>query len=83
MPAITLKKIPQPLYEMAVKSADANYRSLQKELLARLQQSFDLDYAGVMGLHQEWINEAIQSGPAMPLSNAQWQNTLKKGLAEA
>ena len=67
---------------MAVRSADANCRSLRKELLVRLQQSFELDRTTVMGLRQNWVNEAIQSGPALPGSNAQWQKTLKKGLAK-
>ncbi len=79
----TLKNIPEDLYQMAEKSAKANFRSMNQELLWRVQQTFDLEEAAVAGLHQSWVNEALQSGPAKPATTADWEDALKRGLAKA
>lgn len=39
MPAITLKNIPEGLYEEIKKNAKINYRSINSEILFRLRQS--------------------------------------------
>ncbi len=39
MPAITLKNIPNDLYDQIKKSAEVNYRSLNAEILFRLRQT--------------------------------------------
>ena len=82
MRSYTLKNIPEPLYEMAAQSAKTNFRSVNQELLWRVQQSFDLEEAALSGLHQNWINQALNSGPAKPASLAQWKKVLKQGLAK-
>ncbi len=79
----TLKKIPASLYALAETSAKANFRSLNQELLWRVQMSFDLEQAAVTKLHQRWTDEALASGPAQPATNAHWGNALKRGLARA
>ena len=82
MRSYTLKNIPDPLHEMAVQSAKTNFRSLNQELLWRVQQSFDLEEAAASGLHQTWMNEALKSGPAKPGTPGQWEKALKRGLAK-
>jgi len=43
----------------------------------------DLQAADASGLHQQWVDEAFQSGPALPGSEADWEEALRKGLARA
>ena len=82
MPTYSLMNIPESLYDMVAQSAKANFRSVNQELLWRVQQSFDLEEAAVTGLHQAWINESLKSGPAEPATARQWATTLKRGLAK-
>jgi hypothetical protein len=83
MRSYTLKNIPEDLYHMAERSAKANFRSLNQELLWRVQQTFDMEEAAAAGLHQTWVNEALESGPAKAAAPADWENALKRGLAKA
>lgn len=78
----TLKNIPEPLYEMVAQGAKSNFRSLNQELLWRVQQSFDLEEAAVAVVHQAWIDEALRSGPAKPAALGHWDKVLKRGLAK-
>ena len=78
-----LKNIPQDLYEMTKKSAEANFRSLNQELLFRVQLSFDLEEKAVSALHQKWVQEALASGPAIPARPEDWTKALNRGLARA
>ena len=43
----------------------------------------DLQEAELHPVHQEWVNEALNSGPAAPASPADWDGALKRGLARA
>ncbi len=45
MPSITLKDIPEDLHAQLKQEADANFRSLDQEAMARLQQSFEIEAA--------------------------------------
>ena len=52
----------------------------RQEILDRL---CDLQEAELQPVHQEWVNEALNSGPAAPASAADWDGALKRGLARA
>ena len=68
MPSITLTDIPEDLHAQLKQEAEAHFRSLNQEALARIQRTFDLDDR----LSAEGVNrliaEAIASGPESPLS---------------
>jgi hypothetical protein len=50
----------------------------REEILERL---CDLQEAELGAVHQEWVNEALNSGPARPAVAADWDGALKRGLA--
>lgn len=62
----TLKRLPAPLFAELKRAAERNGRSLNQELIQRLQTTCDLDYAAVDKLHDQWVKEAVESGPARP-----------------
>ncbi|HUZ07802.1 MAG TPA: hypothetical protein VMV89_10000 [Candidatus Paceibacterota bacterium] len=64
--SIVLKDIPDDLRGQLEQEASANFRTLDQEALARLQRSFDLDLNTARD--QQWIDEALASGPATPLT---------------
>ena len=68
---------------MTKKSAAANFRSLNQELLFRVQVSFDLEEKAVSALHQKWVDAALASGPATPARREDWDKALNRGLARA
>jgi hypothetical protein len=72
MASITLKDIPVDLHAQLKQEADANYRSLNQEVLARVQRSFDLDEHFTTGRVNQLIQEAMDSGPEEPLSRAKF-----------
>jgi hypothetical protein len=67
--SIVLKDIPDDLRGQLEQEAAANFRTLDQEALARLQRSFDLDLN--TSRDQQWIDEALASGPATPLTQAE------------
>ena len=68
MASITIKDIPQDLHGQLKREADANFRSLNQEVLARIQRTFEIDAALDTKRDQKWIDEALASGAAKPLS---------------
>ena len=52
----------------------------RQEILDRL---CDLQEAEQGAVHQQWVNEALQSGPAGPARAADWEGALQRGLARA
>ncbi len=64
-----LKDISDDLRAQLEQEAAANFRTLDQEALARLQRSFDLDLN--TSRDQQWIDEALASGPATPLTQAE------------
>jgi hypothetical protein len=52
----------------------------RQEILDRL---CDLQEAELRTVHQEWVNEALNSGPARPATTVDWQGALERGLARA
>jgi plasmid stability protein len=81
MASITLKDIPEDLHAVLKSEADANFRSLEHEVLARLQRSLDFDTATQRD--QKWIDEAVASGPEEPFSEEKFAAALKRGLQKA
>jgi hypothetical protein len=81
MPSITLKDIPTDLHGILKHEAEANFRSLSQEVLARLQRSLDFD--SVSQRDQKWIDEALASGPEEPFSKAKFDAALQRGLEKA
>ena len=52
----------------------------RQEILDRL---CDLQEADLRAVHQEWVDEALNSGPARPAAVAVWEGALTRGLARA
>ena len=68
MPSIVLKDIPEELHEQLKQEAEVNFRSVNQEVLARVQRSFDLDDRLGGERVNRLIAEALASGPEEPLS---------------
>jgi hypothetical protein len=73
MPSITLKDIPPDLHGQLKQEADANYRSLCQEALARIEMSFEMEEIFSTKRVQAWIDEAEASGPEEPLSREKFK----------
>ena len=67
--SIVLKDIPDDLHAQLEQEAAANFRTLDQEALARLQRSFELEMNTARD--QRWIDEALASGPATPLTQSE------------
>jgi hypothetical protein len=68
MPDILLKGVPDDLQAQLEQEASANFRTPDQEALARLQRSFEIEAALNTKRDQQWIEEALASGPAVPLT---------------
>jgi hypothetical protein len=68
MASITLKDIPIELHPQLKNEAAANFRSITQEAMSRIERTFQIDAALTTKRDQEWIGEAIASGPATPLT---------------
>jgi hypothetical protein len=68
MASITLKDIPGDLHGQLKREAEANFRSLNQEVLSRIERTFEIDAALNSKRDQKWIDEALTSGPAAPLT---------------
>jgi hypothetical protein len=83
MAEYTLKKIPEEIYRRAKAAAEHSYRSLNQEILYRLNRSFDADDARVTALHAKWVMEALQSGPARPFKMQDMDAAFARGVQRA
>jgi hypothetical protein len=54
-----------------------------EERLEIFDRLCDLQVAEFSDIHQQWIDVAINSGPARPASQSDWDNSMKRGLARA
>jgi len=52
----------------------------RREILDRL---CELQEAELSGVHQKWVDEAMNSGPARPASPSDWDGALQRGLSRA
>jgi hypothetical protein len=71
MASITLKDIPMELHAQLKNEVAANFRSITQEAMSRLERTFQIDAAMTIKRDQKWIDEAIASGPASPLTKKQ------------
>ena len=67
--SIVLKDVPDDLRAQLEQEASANFRTLDQEALARLQRSFELEMNTARD--QQWIDEALASGPATLLTQTE------------
>ena len=84
MASITIKDMPEALHGQLKKEAEANFRSLNQEVLARIERTFEIDAALNTKRDQRWIEEALASGPATPLTEREMdaiRNRVIKGKA--
>ena len=77
---VTLKGIPADLQALVERSARANFRSENQELLYRISSSYDAEQAAFTRLHQEHVNRALASGPAAPLDRARLKAARDRAL---
>ena len=52
----------------------------REEILDRLCELREADFGP---LHQRWVDEALNSGPACPATNEDWVVALRRGLARS
>jgi hypothetical protein len=83
MAEYTLKNIPEEIYRRAQVAAEKSYRSLNQEILYRLNRSFDAEDARVSALHAKWVMEALQSGPVRPLKLHDMDAAFARGVSVA
>ena len=83
MAEYTLKNVPEPLRSRLESEADRSFRSVDQEILFRLQRSFDADDAKMSAVHAKWIYEALNSGEASPLTDADLDAAFDRGLKHA
>jgi hypothetical protein len=63
MPSITLKNIPPDLHAQIRQASGASHRSMQGEILARVERTFDGGDGFTTAEAQALIDEADASGP--------------------
>jgi hypothetical protein len=78
MASITLKDIPEALHAQLRKEAEANFRSLTQEALARIEMSFRIEEAFNTKRDERWVQEALESGPEEPLSRREFDAAFRK-----
>lgn len=79
----TLKNIPEDLYQRTAAAAESGFRSLNQEILYRLQKSFDAEDARLTALHARWVAEALESGPATRLKVQELDEAFERGKRRA
>jgi hypothetical protein len=83
MPEYTIKNIPADLYQRVQAAAENSFRSVNQEILFRLSRSLDAEEARLTALHARWVVEALESGPAKPLTTAAIDTALNRGVKRA
>jgi hypothetical protein len=79
----TLKNIPESLRSRLQAEADRSFRSINQEILYRLERSFNSDDAKMAATHARWVYEALNSGPARPLTEAKVKAAFNRGVKRA
>ena len=80
MASITIKGIPKELHGRLKLEAEANFRSLNQEVLARVERTFQIDEALNAKRDQRWIDDALASGRATPLTEREMDAVRDKAL---
>ena len=78
MASILLKDIPPELHGQLKREAEANFRSLMQEALARIERSFQMDEVFTTKPVQAWIDGALASGPEEPLSRKKFNVAFRR-----
>jgi hypothetical protein len=79
----TLKNVPEPLRSKLESEAKRSFRSVDQEILFRLQRSFDADDTRMSALHAKWIYDALNSGESTPLTDTELDAAFNRGLERA
>ena len=77
---ILLKDIPDDLHAQLEQEASANFRTLDQEALARIEVSFQMQEAFSTERVQHWIDEALASGPATPLTREEFDAAYQRAV---
>ena len=80
---LPLRNIPDELYSRLQASAAEHFRSLNQEVLARVNRSFDAEEAKMSALHARWVHEALASGDPTPLKTEELDQAFARGIARA
>jgi hypothetical protein len=78
MASIMLKNIPAEMHAHLKKEAEANFRSLTQEALARIELSIQMEAVFNTKRDEKWIREALESGPEEPLSRTKFDAAFRK-----
>jgi hypothetical protein len=81
MPNINLKDVPPDLHAQLQQEAEANFRSVTQEALARIERSFVFEDRLTAAKVDTLIREAKESGPEEPLSRSKFAETRKRARA--
>ena len=77
MATITLKDIPEDLHALLKAEADANFRSLTQEALARIDRSFAFDEQLSAETVNRLMDESIASGPEEKFSRTKFEAAIQ------
>ena len=72
MASITLKGIPEEVHAQLKSEAEANFRSLNQEALARIERTFAQDDQLTTDTVNGFLDESIASGPEEKFSRAKF-----------
>lgn len=67
MASITLTEVPIELYAHLESAAAANYRSVEQEVMRRLERTFQIDAALTAKRSKQWTSEPAATDPVAPL----------------
>lgn len=81
MPSITLKDIPEDIHAQLRSEAEANYRSMAQEVLARLERTFALDDQLSTNTVNRLLDESLASGPEEEFSRAKFSAAIASARA--
>jgi len=80
MSDLLLKDIPADLHAQLEQEASANFRTPDQEVLARVEMSFQIQDAFSSQRVQNWIDEALSSGPPAPLTREEFDAAYQRAL---
>lgn len=83
MADLTVKKMPDDLHVRLEAEAERSCRSVNQEIIHRLQRSFDADDARMTAVHARWVHEALSSGDARPLTETEMDAAIDRGVKRA
>jgi hypothetical protein len=83
IPDLRVKKIPEVLRARLEAEARRSFRSINAEILYRGERSFNADGARISAIHAKWVYEALNSGDAKPLFDADVDRAVNTGVKRA